>query len=95
MSNDEIRIRETTQPTISGHTVGVGNIWERELPDETGVIAPRLSASLTIEDLATKEIRHEKVFTGSVVSLGADRYSVVNIEEGESSPGAIILRKNS
>lgn len=95
MTSDEITIRETTQPTISGHLVGVGNIWERELPDDKGIIASRLSASLSILDLASEQTRSEKVFTGSIISLNADRYCVVNVEEGIAEPGTITLRKIS
>lgn len=93
MASDEMTIRETTQPTISGHLVGVSNIWERELPDDKGVIAPRLSASLSIQDLASNQVRNEKVFAGSILLLGPDRYCVVSIEEGGATPGAITLRK--
>jgi hypothetical protein len=93
MTDDELTIRETTQPTISGHLVGVGNIWERELPDDQGVLEPRLSARLSIQNLTSQETRVEQVFAGSVIMLGADRYCVVNVEEGESAPGAITLRK--
>lgn len=93
MNDDEITIRETTQVRISGHRVGAGNIWERELPDEHGVIAPRLSAVLSIQEIATEQQRHEKVFTGNVVTLGQNRYQVVTIEEGESGPGSITLRR--
>jgi hypothetical protein len=94
MDGNEMTIRETTQPMISGHLVGVGNIWERDLPDDRGVIAPRLSATLSIMDLATNQTRHEIVFTGSLLSLGDDTYCVVNVEEGKSELGEIILRKN-
>ncbi|HBL13671.1 MAG TPA: hypothetical protein DD379_20190 [Cyanobacteria bacterium UBA11162] len=93
MTSDEIIIRETTQPTISGHLVGVSNIWERELPDDKGVIVPRLSANLSIMDIATEQTRNEKVFAGNRVSLGGDSYCVVKIEEGESAAGTITLRK--
>ena len=85
-------IRETAQAEISGHLVGVGNIWERELPDDQGRIALRLSASLAIQDLASQQERSEKVAVGSVISLGGDRYSVVNLKEGQSEPGSITLR---
>lgn len=91
----EITIQETTHQEISGHLVGVGNIWERDLPDDKGVIAPRMSAILAIHDLATKKTRHEQVFAGSVITLGADRYHIVNVEEGGGAPGAITLRKSS
>ncbi|BAZ32087.1 hypothetical protein NIES4074_45890 [Cylindrospermum sp. NIES-4074] len=101
MTSNEITIKESTQPTISGHLVGVSNIWERELPDDQGAIAsggrfaiaPRMSASLSIQDIASEQTRAEKVFAGSVLSLGADRYCVVNVEEGNSTPGMITLRK--
>ena len=89
----ERTIRETTQTELSGHLVGVGNIWERNLPDESGVIAPRLSATLSIQDLASKAERHERVFAGVNISLGADRYEVVSVAEGQSEPGSITLRQ--
>lgn len=93
MSQEEITIRETTQPELSGHLVGVSNIWERDLPDRQGVLASRLSATLTIRDLASRQTRVEKVFAGSEVSLGADRYCVAKVVAGKSEPGAIMLRK--
>lgn len=93
MAYDDLTIRETAQPALSGYWVGVGNIWERELPDEQGIIAPRLSASLMIRDPASGQTRHEKVFTGNILTLGADRYLVVSVEEGDAAPGAIVLRR--
>jgi len=92
---DEITIRETTQQEISGHLVGVGNIWERELPDDKGVIAPRMSATLAIHDLTKQQTRHEQVFAGSVITLGEDRYHIVNVDEGGGARGAITLRRSS
>ncbi|HET8671138.1 MAG TPA: hypothetical protein VFM05_11075 [Candidatus Saccharimonadales bacterium] len=95
MTTEDITIRETTQAEISGHLVGVGNIWEQERPDNEGVIALRLSATLAIYDLASQQERSERVSVGSEVSLGADSYSVVNIEEGHSEPGSLTLRRGS
>jgi hypothetical protein len=90
---DDVRIRETTQQTISQHLVGAANIFERDLPDETGTVAPRMSATLSIQDLQTRQSRTEKVFAGSTLSLGVDRYCVVTVEEGSSQPGVVVLRK--
>jgi hypothetical protein len=95
MTDNEITIRETAQAEISGHLVGVGNIWERELPDNEGVIALRLSASISILEIASQQERSEKVSAGSVISLGADQYSVVGLEEGQSEPGSITLRQSN
>lgn len=92
---DEIRIRETTTQEISGHSVGVGNIWERELPDADGVIAPRMSATVAIHDPATLKTRHEQVFAGSVITLGEDRYQIVNVDEGGGDRGTITMSKSS
>ena len=89
----ERTIKETTQTQLSNHLVGVGNIWERKLPDEHGVIAPRLSATLSIQDLDSKAERHERVFAGVNILLGADRYEVVRVEEGQTEPGSITLRQ--
>jgi hypothetical protein len=88
-----LTIRETTQQTLSGHLVGVGNIWERELPDKDGVVASRMSATLAITSTATNETRHEKVFAGSLFELGEDTYCVTDVQEGTSGPGAVALRK--
>jgi hypothetical protein len=90
---DEITIRETAQPILSDHLVGVSNIWERELADTTGVIKSRLSASLSISNLTSKQIRIEKVFAGSAISIGSDRYCVASVQEGNLTPGSIALRK--
>jgi hypothetical protein len=92
MINDEI-IEETTVGTISNHLVGVSNIWEWEIPDDKGVIAPRLSANISIQDITTKRSWEEKAFAGKVISLGSDRYCVVQVKYGESSSGSVTLRK--
>lgn len=88
-----ITIKETTQPEVSGHLVGVSNIWERELADGSGAVAPRMSAALAITPKDTREVRHEKVVAGSQVKLGADVYCVEQIAEGKDQPGSIVLRK--
>ena len=90
MSDDELRIRETTQPVLSGYLVGVSNIWERE---PQGGAAGRVAAMLSITDPASRQTRREEVFEGTIVSVGADRYCVVSVEEGKSAPGWITMRK--
>jgi hypothetical protein len=91
--SDETTIRETTQPTIANHLVGVSNIWKRDLPDGRGVVANRLSATVTIVDPVTQEARREFVIVGSTFALGAEWYRVVNIDEGASNLGAITVRR--
>jgi hypothetical protein len=93
MNSADITIRETTQPIISGQLVGVSNIWERDLPDERGNVAPRLSATLSIVEAASTRSRVERIVVGSVVVLGSDSYRVVRIDRGESAPGSITLRQ--
>jgi hypothetical protein len=93
MQDEVLRFRETTNPTLSDHQVGISNIFERDLPDAKGVVAPRLSAVLVIFDPATKQSRRETVATGTTVAIGADRYCVVGVEEGKSGPGWVSLRK--
>lgn len=93
LQGEEIILREPTQPTLAGHHVGVGNIFERELPDDDGVVAPRLSASLHIADPATGDERDELVRAGSVLVLGDERHCVVRVEAGGSAPGAIAVRR--
>jgi hypothetical protein len=93
MTGEVLKFRETTSNTLSNKDVGISNIFERDLPDEKGVIAPRLSAVLVIHDPHTDEIRRETVFAGNIVSIGGDRYSVVSVELGKGEPGWISLRQ--
>lgn len=92
VTDSDIFIRETTQPTLSGHAVGVSNIWERELPDAQGRVTSRPAAQLSILDEATRQARTEFVAAGDVLTLGADRYQVVSVSEGRGAPGSIVLR---
>lgn len=93
MQDEVLRFRETTNPTVSDHQVGISNIFERDLPDAKGVVGPRISAVLVIFDPATRQSRRETVATGSTVAIGADRYCVVSVEEGKNGPGWVSLRK--
>jgi len=93
MSNDVMTFKETTNPTLSDHQVGISNIFERELADAKGVKAQRVSASLTIFDPATKQSRKEIVAADSIVAIGNDRYCVVSVVEGKNQPGSISIRK--
>lgn len=93
MKDEVLRLRETTNPTVSDRQVGISNIFERDLPDAKGVVGPRMSAVLVIFDPATKQSRRETVAAGNVVSIGADRYCVVSVEEGKSAPGWVSLQK--
>lgn len=93
MGDEVMKIRETTQPLLSGYLVGVSNIWERDHADGKGGTAPRVAATLSITDPASRETRREDVVAGSIVALGADRYCVVAVEEGQASPGSVSLSK--
>jgi hypothetical protein len=95
MTDDRITILENAQAIISGLAVGVANIWESDLPDDSGVITSRMSATLSIEEQGKDLRRHERVRTGSVFSVGGDRYHVVDVDEGTSSGGSVTLRKLS
>jgi hypothetical protein len=93
MSQDVLRLRETTNPSLSKRQVGISNIFERDLPDASGAVASRLSAVLVIFDPETKESRRETVIESSVVTIGDDRYCVVALEEGKNEPGWVSIRK--
>jgi hypothetical protein len=93
MANETLTLRETTNPTLSEHQVGISNIFERDLPDASGAIAPRLSAVLVIFDPKTNQTRRETVIANSVVAIGGERYCILGLEEGKSSPGSITVRK--
>lgn len=86
--------QEGTNPTISEYDVGISNIFARELPDDAGVVAKRLSASLSIHDPKTDSLRHEIVVPGNIVTIGADRYCVTNVDYGsDPKPGSVELQK--
>lgn len=94
LSGDEQRLTETTVTTLSSHSVGTGTIWEHELPDDTGAVARRMAAHLSILNDATREERGEDVFAGHVMTLGTDRYQIVCIEPQRSEGyGWILVRK--
>ncbi|HLP88059.1 MAG TPA: hypothetical protein VK184_05565 [Nostocaceae cyanobacterium] len=93
MISDEITIKENTVGTIFNHRVGVSGIWEWELPDDNGVIAPRMSARLSIWEIDSEQVHHEDVFAGKEISIGSDRYCVVDVEYMPSSFGSVTLRK--
>jgi hypothetical protein len=89
---EDQRLHETTVAQLSGYSVGLSNIFERDLPDESGFVASRMSAQLSIWD-DTKASREETVIAGAIVTIGADRYCVKSIEPGDTAPGWVSLRQ--
>ena len=87
------RIVETTQVELSRHLVAPTNIWDREFPAEDGGSQSRPSAVLSLMDTASGRQWEERVFVGSRVVLGADTYQIIEVEEGETSPGHIVVRR--
>jgi hypothetical protein len=72
----EVAGLETTSPQIAGRGVGVGNIFERELPGLDGVVAERMSASVALYDPVTKAEDKVEVIVGSC-SWGPVRHGLV------------------
>jgi hypothetical protein len=93
MTDDLFKFRETTSNTLSSHDVGIADIYERDLLDEKGVSAPRISAVVVVHDPKTDAIQRHTVFAGNVVSIGSDRYCVESVEPGKSSPGWVSFRR--
>jgi hypothetical protein len=93
MSQGRETIRETTVATLSQRSVGVANIFERKLPDESGAVAPRMSAKVSIMSEEAGEDRDETVIAGSVITIGADRYCVVEVQPGAGAPGHITVER--
>lgn len=87
------KLKENTNPTLSGHEVAITKIRERDLPGNGGEVHRQLSVVLEIFDPATEKSWSETVARGSVVTIGGDRYCVVELEKGETEPGAIWIRK--
>lgn len=93
MTDEADKIRENTQPTLSGLWVVIAKIRERDLPDDGGEVQRQMSAVLEIYDPATEKEWSETVRRGSVVTIGGDRYCIVALEKGQTEPGAIWIRR--
>jgi hypothetical protein len=93
MMGEVLKFKETTNNTLSNKHVGVSNIFERDLPDDKGVIGSRMSAVLVIHDPSTDAIERKTVFAGNIVTFGDDRYCIITVEFGKGSPGWISLRQ--
>ncbi len=89
------RYHETTNPTIEGFHVGIGNIWARDLPGPNGEPnQPRPSAMLSIYDpKLDKVVARPIVVVGSVIPIGAAKYQVLEIFVGKASPGWLTVQK--
>ncbi len=83
-------IQETTVGTLSGVSVGVANMWERDYVDAGGVTRKGLTARLDFEE--GTETRRVVVGEGSVLPFGADRWEVVTLRKTPGSNGTITLR---
>jgi len=90
---ESIELEETTSTSVAdGWRVGTSNIYERDLPDASGVVASRLSAALTIAD-ADNVVRNRAIVTVYAnVTIGADWYCVTNIIE-KNGRGLVSLVK--
>lgn len=93
MDVDELTIRETTQAAIGNHFVGVANIWDRDLPDDAGVIAPRLSAHVFVSEQTSSDSQRHTVTIGSTFAVGDAEYQLIDIDEGRGEPGSITVRR--
>lgn len=90
-----IEICEPCVGTIGEYSIGVGNIWERDLAGPEGVVKKRPSAMLSIwrQDSEAGSERHETVVAGSEVQLGAETYRVIEVDYTRGKPGSIRLQK--
>jgi hypothetical protein len=93
MEKEVLKFRETSNPTLSDRQVGISNIYERDLADDSGIVAPRLSAVLVIHNSSSNDSRRQTVVVNSSVEIGADTYCVTAIEEGKNEPGSVSFRK--
>ncbi len=96
VDGEPMKLQEGTNPTLSGMDCGVGNIFARELADERGVVAQRTSAQLSIHDPASGtygKVEHLVVYKGSRITIGGDRYCVIDVLNGDRVPGWVIVGK--
>jgi hypothetical protein len=78
---------------LSGSSVGVGDIHDRDVVRD-GKTERQTSVELGIhDDSAAKVERRETVSVGSILTLGPDRYCVVEIRRGTENDGVVSLRK--
>ncbi len=90
---DECHIVETTNPSFGKMHVGVGNIFERELPGADGKMEKRMSAKVDTFDTETKEEQSHTVIVGTELTLGKEHYRVTAVDYGKDAPGTITLKR--
>ena len=92
----EIRISQATQAEFAGMLIGVGNIYEEEFTDASGVTKPMLHASVFIEDLSTQKELEIRARASEVVEFAGKRLLITEILGSENNRGSIsICRMNA
>ncbi len=80
------KLRETTNPSLSGWDVGISNIFARD---------GRMSAQLSIHEPSAPDdaVRREIVHAGTIFQIDADRYCVLELSSGTDGPGWLTVGK--
>ena len=92
----EIRITQATQAEFAGMLIGVGNIYEEELTDASGVTKSMLHASVFIEDLSTQKELDIRTRASEVIEFAGKRLLITEILGSKNNRGTIsICRLNA
>ena len=84
MSNQEIVAGEGTVALLSGHRVGIGNIWERAYALPDGTEERGLTSLLSFPDDTSLVAGR-----GTELDLGGARWHVIDVSGGREEPGSI------
>lgn len=85
LPEDAVIIHENAQTTLSGATVGVGNVWEREYTPAGGAPVRGTTAMLFLGD--TRIV----VGAGSFVELGGSTWRVLAVDKPDGGKGSVTL----
>jgi len=85
-----IDICENCVGQVEEYSVGVSNIWDRELAGPDGVTKKQPAGQLSIWKEG-EEVRHETVVVGTKLTIAGVVYEVVVIDNPKGDPGSIAL----
>jgi hypothetical protein len=87
LPKDAIGICETCVGTVHGWSIGVSNIWARNI---NGKMQPAAQLSLWKDG---KDGPHLTVVVGSTFDLDGETYEVIEIDNPDGRTGSIAVRK--
>jgi hypothetical protein len=87
-------ITETTQAHQAGVDIGVGSIWDRDLPGPDGSVEARMSARLFLYDESSGREWDVTAIVGTKLQLPDGLWRVTAIDEGtDDRRGYVVLER--